>query len=206
MSIKTKPQKARQIWDEAAATFDDQPDHGLRDPQVRAAWTGLLAAWLPPGTSGVLDVGCGTGSLSVVMAGLGYQVTGIDLSPAMIALAEEKAHAAGQQIAFQVVDAAAARFPAGSFDALVCRHLLWALPNTPQVLQRWAKLLKPQGRLILIEGYWNTGSGLHAPQLLAALPPALVPLSVENLASRPEFWGKPVSDERYALIAGVRSL
>ncbi len=194
-----------QFWDEAAATFDDQPDHGLRDPHVRAAWTGLLANWLPAGTSAVLDVGCGTGSLSVAMARLRYQVTGIDLSPAMIALAEEKAYAAGQQIAFQVMDAAALRFPAETFDALVCRHLLWTLPNPPQVLQRWAKLLKPQGRLILIEGYWSTGAGLHAPQLLAALPPAFVPLSVENLASRPEFWGKPVSDERYALIAGMRS-
>jgi len=206
MSSKTKPQKPRQIWDEAAATFDDQPDHGLRDPHVRAAWTGLLANWLTAGTSSVLDVGCGTGSLSLVMAGLGYQVTGIDLSPAMIALAEEKAHAAELQITFQVMDAAAPRFPAGSFDALVCRHLLWTLPNPTQALQHWAELLKPEGRLILIEGYWNTGAGLHAPQLLAALPPALAPLSVENLASRPEFWGKPVSDERYALIAGMLSL
>ena len=205
MNNRPGHQKTRQIWDEAAAAFDDQPDHGLRDPHVRAAWTGLLAAWLPPGKSSVLDVGCGTGSLSVVMAKLGHPVTGIDLSPAMIALAVEKAHAAGQQIDFRVMDASAPRFPTRSFDGLVCRHLLWALPDPPQVLQRWAQLLKPEGRLILIEGYWSTGAGMRAPQILAALPPGLVPLAVEDLALRPEFWGKPVSDKRYALIAVVRS-
>jgi len=65
----------------AAETFDDQPDHGLRDPRVLAAWTGLLNDWLPAGKSNVLDAGCGTGSLSLVLAGLGHQVSGIDISP-----------------------------------------------------------------------------------------------------------------------------
>ncbi|MGB4872206.1 MAG: class I SAM-dependent methyltransferase, partial [Candidatus Promineifilaceae bacterium] len=39
----------------------------------------------------ILDIGCGTGSLSAVLAGLGHQVTGIDLSPVMISIAQTKA-------------------------------------------------------------------------------------------------------------------
>ncbi|MCB0003845.1 MAG: methyltransferase domain-containing protein, partial [Anaerolineae bacterium] len=83
--------EARRTWDLAAAAFDQEPDHGLRSPLVRAAWTALLSRWLPDRDVAILDTGCGTGSLSVVMAGLGHRVTGIDLSPAMIAQARTKA-------------------------------------------------------------------------------------------------------------------
>jgi 2-polyprenyl-3-methyl-5-hydroxy-6-metoxy-1,4-benzoquinol methylase len=79
-----------QFWNDEAATFDDEPDHGLKDPLVRSAWTGLLKDWLPEPPSSILDVGCGTGALSVVMAGLGHRVTGIDFSGAMIARARAK--------------------------------------------------------------------------------------------------------------------
>src|SRR5690606_32020916 len=55
-------------WDELAPTFDDEPDHGLRDPAVRAAWAARLRAWLPARPGDVLDLGCGTGSLSLLAA------------------------------------------------------------------------------------------------------------------------------------------
>ena len=56
-------------WDNQAATFDEQPDHGLRDPHVRAAWEQLLLPRLPPAPAMVADLGCGTGSLSVLLDG-----------------------------------------------------------------------------------------------------------------------------------------
>ncbi|MZE76013.1 NUDIX hydrolase, partial [Streptomyces sp. SID5475] len=52
-------------WDAAAPEFDEEPDHGLRDPAVRAAWSARLADWLPGEPSDVLDLGCGTGSLAL---------------------------------------------------------------------------------------------------------------------------------------------
>ncbi len=39
----------REFWDAEAAAFDDEPDHGLRDPATREAWRQLLAAHLPAG-------------------------------------------------------------------------------------------------------------------------------------------------------------
>lgn len=59
----------RAYWDRQAATFDEDPDHGLRDPLVREAWTSLLLPLLPPAPASVVDLGCGTGSLSVLLAG-----------------------------------------------------------------------------------------------------------------------------------------
>jgi 2-polyprenyl-3-methyl-5-hydroxy-6-metoxy-1,4-benzoquinol methylase len=190
-----------QYWDNAAASFDDEPDHGLHDPQVRRTWTELLRTWLPADKAAVLDLGCGTGSLSVVVAGLGHYVTGIDISPAMITRAHTKANTLGHQIEFHVMDAATPQFAPRSFDVIVCRHLLWSLPEPSHVLQRCVGLLKPRGRLILIEGYWSTGAGLHAMEIVAALPSSVTTISVLNLSDQPGYWGKKVIDERYAIIA-----
>ncbi len=152
--------EARQYWDAAAASFDDEPDHGLRDPQVLQAWTELLRGWMPEDRADVLDAGCGTGSLSLVLAGLGHAVTGIDFSAAMIERAEAKAVDLANRPQFRLMDAATPDFPHASFDVVVSRHVLWALPEPERVLGRWIHLLRPGGRLILIEGFWSTGSGL----------------------------------------------
>ena len=87
---------------------------------------------------------------------------------------------------------------------LLCRHLLWALPAPAEVLRRWAALLKPGGRLLLIEGHWHTGSGLPAAAITAMPPPALVLAGRQDLSPNPIHWGKPVSDERYLLVAAKR--
>lgn len=196
-------QQDRQFWDSQAAGFDLEPDHGLRDPAVRAAWDLLLASHLPPAPRDILDIGCGTGSLSVLLAARGHTVTGIDLSPAMLALAREKASAGALAVDFQEMDAAYPRFPARRFDALLCRHLLWALPEPQAVLHRWASLLRPGGLLLLIEGFWHTGAGLRAAQLRDLLPLSLDDTALHNLSALPALWGGPVSDERYLLIARV---
>jgi ubiquinone/menaquinone biosynthesis C-methylase UbiE len=134
------------------------------------------------------------------MAGLGHQVTGVDFSPAMIEQAAAKAKESGYTIPFVVMDAAEPQFPAGIFDVIVCRHLLWALPETAEVLTRWAGLLRKDGRLILIEGFWETGSGLHAADVVAAFPDSLRLVKVEQLIDWQDLWGKPVTDERYMIV------
>jgi 2-polyprenyl-3-methyl-5-hydroxy-6-metoxy-1,4-benzoquinol methylase len=196
--------ETQQMWDAAAASFDNEPDHGLRDPVVRETWTQLLETFLPAPPATVLDAGCGTGSLSVILAGLGHQVVGIDLSPAMISRAKVKATALGHAIPFHVMDAAAPWLLPHQFDVIICRHLLWALPDPRAVLLRWADLLKENGRLALIEGHWQTGAGLRAQQVVEALPVSLLPISLQNLSDRSDLWGGAVTDERYALIAELR--
>ena len=161
MTGDSRLQETRQFWDQEAASFDDQADHGLNDPLVLNTWTELLKEWLPITHAKVLDLGCGIGSLSIMLARLGHFVTGIDLSPAMISLAISKAAAAGFQINFQVMEASHPRLPGQKFDSILCRHLLWSMPNPADVLARWVAHLKPGGRLLVIEGYWHTGSRLH---------------------------------------------
>jgi 2-polyprenyl-3-methyl-5-hydroxy-6-metoxy-1,4-benzoquinol methylase len=189
----------RKLWDDAAHSFDNETDHGLRDPVVHAAWTTLLSQLLPTPPSVVLDIGCGTGSLSVVLAKLNHNVTGVDLSPAMIEIASKKAKRAGHSITFQIMDAAFPQLPSQQFDAIVCRHLLWALPDPKQVLLRWANLLKSGGSLILIEGFWHTDGGLHAQDIISMMPSSMTDVSVRNLSKETVLWGSEVTDERYVI-------
>lgn len=196
-------QESQQYWDDLASTFDNEPDHGLRDSVIRETWTEFLKTWLPQTNATILDIGCGTGSLSIVLAGLGHKVTGIDLSPSMISLAEAKAATQGLQIEFEVMDAAFPQLSYRHFDVIICRHLLWALPEPKQVLQRWIEFLSQKGRLVLIEGFWATGVGLHAQEIIEMLPSAFINVSVQNLGDNPNFWGSTVTDERYAIVADI---
>jgi RimJ/RimL family protein N-acetyltransferase/SAM-dependent methyltransferase len=198
-----KLDQARAYWDGQAASFDNEPDHGLRDPIVSAAWAELLGRWLPAEPAKILDAGCGTGSLSTIMAQMGHDVSGIDLSPAMVAHARAKALDARQDIRFDVMDASHPNLSSNTFDVIVCRHLLWALSEPDRVLRRWVNLLAPNGRLILIEGFWVTGSGLHADEIVKLLPASLTRVAIEHLSGLSNLWGGEVIDERYAIIADL---
>lgn len=188
-------------WDARAATFDEEPDHGLRDPEVRAAWAARLRAWLPRRTGDVLDLGCGTGSLSLLAAEQGHRITGVDRSPAMVALAREKL--AGRDAAFLVGDAAAPPVGEERYDAVLVRHVLWTLPEPRRALRHWRGLLRPGGRLVLVEGVWGTESpvGIPAEELTALLAPTAGQVRVERLSGDRALWGREVDDERYAVVA-----
>ncbi|GFH37111.1 methyltransferase domain-containing protein [Streptomyces pacificus] len=185
-------------WDAAADTFDEEPDHGLRDAGIRRAWAERMRHWLPPHPSDVLDLGCGTGSLALLAAEQGHRVTAVDLSPRMADAARRKL--AGTTA--EVLTGPAERPPVGGrrFDVALARHVLWALPDPEAVLAHWVSLLRPGGRLVLVEGVWG-GQGLPATRLIDALGPLSHRLDHERLSDVPGLWGRPVHDERYALVA-----
>ncbi|MPY48256.1 class I SAM-dependent methyltransferase [Streptomyces acidicola] len=188
-------------WDTEAVTFDDEPDHGLRDPEVRQAWADRLAAWLPARPADVLDLGCGTGSLSLLAAERGHRVTGVDLSQAMVDRARTKL--AGRAAVFLVGDAATPPVGEERFDVVLVRHVLWTLPDPERALRGWSALLRPGGRLVLIEGVWGTVSpvGISAERLTGLLAPLAEDVRVERLSDDARLWGREVEDERYAVIA-----
>ncbi|MEU9099049.1 class I SAM-dependent methyltransferase [Streptomyces sp. NPDC048361] len=187
-------------WDEAAATFDEDPDHGLRDPLVRAAWDEHLAGWLPDRAGEFLDLGCGTGSLSLLAAERGYRVTAVDLSPRMTELARAKLAGTGAEVL--TGDAAKPPVEGRTFDVILARHVVWILPDPEAALRRWWSLLRPGGRLILVEGVWG-GAGIPAERLLASLAPLTAETRYERLSGDARLWGREVDDERYVVVAGA---
>jgi SAM-dependent methyltransferase/ADP-ribose pyrophosphatase YjhB (NUDIX family) len=190
----------RRFWDANADRFDDEPDHGLRDPQVRAAWAIRLRSWLPASPSDVLDLGCGTGSLSLLAAADGHRVTAVDSSARMAALAREKL--AGTSARVLVGDAARPPVAPGGFDVVLVRHVLWTLPDPGDALRHWAQLLRPGGRLVLVEGRWGAVSpvGIAAGTLTVLAAPLGGSIHVEQLGHDTALWGRDVTDERYVAV------
>ena len=143
----------RTYWEADAAGYDAVPSHHPADPGVRAAWAAALARHLPPPPARVLDCGAGTGFLTLIAARLGHRVVSLDLSESM--LARLRAKAAVEDLAVEVVVGAADQPPAGPFDAVMERHLLWTLPDPVHALRAW-RSVTPHGRLLSVEGIWGS--------------------------------------------------
>lgn len=142
-------ERIRAFWEADAAVYDRSASHRLAEPVEAAAWRAALLRHLPPPPARVLDVGAGTGAMSLLAAGLGYRVTALDFSPAMLAGASSKAAAAGLEI--EAVVGTALEPPDGPFDAVIERHVLWTQPDPVAALDAWRRVA-PSGRLALYEG------------------------------------------------------
>ncbi len=152
----------RDFWDVDAATYDSSASHHPQRPQEQAAWSATLRRLLPQPPAAVLDMGAGTGFLSLLLAAQGYQVTAADFAPGMLARLKAKATSRGLDI--QTVETDAMHPPAGRFDAVVERHLVWTLPDPAGALAAW-HAVAPAGRLVLIEGSWSGRGASAADQL-----------------------------------------
>ncbi|MFZ2004602.1 MAG: class I SAM-dependent methyltransferase [Stellaceae bacterium] len=140
-------------WGKRAAHFDQDFGHSIATAPERAAWDRVIGLAVG-GNSAVeaLDVGCGTGFLSLELAARGHHVSGIDFAPEMLARAKAKAAAAGVQIRFEHADAENLPFSPASFDLVITRHVLWTLPHPEAAISEWIRVLRPGGRLAVIDG------------------------------------------------------
>jgi ubiquinone/menaquinone biosynthesis C-methylase UbiE len=142
-------------WDDSSATYDGHTGHGVKSDEEHDAWKAIFNKVLPAGNIGVLDVGCGTGELSMLLAGMGYRVTGLDLSDKMLEIAKAKAAARGLDIRYGKGDAENLPYDPETFDAVFNRHVLWTLPNPGKALESWKRVLRDGGRAMIIDGVWD---------------------------------------------------
>jgi 2-polyprenyl-6-hydroxyphenyl methylase/3-demethylubiquinone-9 3-methyltransferase len=93
----------------------------------------------------LLDIGCGGGVLSEEFASLGYQVSGIDISPRSIAVARAHAARSGLSIDYQIGSGTSLPFKDGSFEAVSCCDVLEHIPGWQQVIMEAGRVLLPGG-------------------------------------------------------------
>src|SRR5712692_9912963 len=152
-------------WDRRAAHFDEDFGHSIRTPAERAAWDRILDLVLAGrGALDALDAGCGTGFLTFELVARGHHVTGVDFAPAMIAEARRKAAARAVSARFEEADAERLPFPPGSFDLTISRHLLWTLPHPEAAIDGWIRVLRPGGRLVVVDSQLDTAAAPAAAE------------------------------------------
>lgn len=106
-------------------------------------------------TSDTLEVAIGTG-LNLPHYPDDVRLTGIDLSPEMLSIARRRAAGLGLSVDFHEGDAQDLPFPNGSFDTVVCTYSLCNVPDDAQVVAEMKRVLKPGGRLILVDHIRST--------------------------------------------------
>ena len=127
---------------------------GVRNQAQKRAWLDFLRGVAGPAPLAILDVGTGTGFLALLLAELGHDCKAIDLAPGMIEQARELARQRGVNVRFEVGDAESLAEADAAYDLVISRNLLWTLPDPRRALLDWRRVLKPGGRLVLIDGDW----------------------------------------------------
>jgi ubiquinone/menaquinone biosynthesis C-methylase UbiE len=134
--------KIREDFDQIALLSEGTWDHNSH-------YHGFLSRHMPPHCKVALDVGCGTGEFSRLLANRSERVIALDLSPEMIRIAQERSKRC-PNIDFKAADATAYEFPHEHFDCIVSIAALHHI-GLEEILPKMRKALKSNGRLILLD-------------------------------------------------------
>ena len=144
MSIDSKDIEAiAKYWDERSQYFDEE--HNTEDLSL---WSQELMKLLKEDNGDVkkiLDIGTGTGFLALLLAGNGYDVTGVDISKEMMELGKKKAVDCGCNIDFKYSLCEDMPFGDNEFDAAVNARVIWTLTDPVKALNEWKRVVNPGG-------------------------------------------------------------
>lgn len=170
-------ERQRRVWDTRAPTYDRCM--GLMEKLL----LGNGRAWVCSQASGdVLEVAVGTGR-NLPFYPDGMRLTGIELSQEMLAIARRRAAALGREVGFQQGDAQALPFPDESFDTVICTLALCSIPDDGRAVAEMKRVLRPGGRLLLLDHVESTSRLWHDIQWL--LEHVTLRFEGEHLLRRP---------------------
>ncbi len=155
--------KAKRVWEEFAPRYDRVMGFAER------RWFTGGRQWVCSRAVGdVLEVGIGTGA-NLPYYSYGLRITGIDLSPAMLSIAERHVRELGVDVVLQEGDAQALPLADASFDTVVCTFVLCGVPDNRAAVAEMHRVLRPGGRLLLLDHVGSTWWPLWVGQRLVEL-------------------------------------
>lgn len=138
-------QNAENFWDKIAAKYAKSP---IADMDAYSYTLERTRSYLSPEDS-VLEIGCGTGSTALLLAGDVRQITASDLSGNMIEAGSEKARDQGiSNVKFVRAELFGSAIDDGPYDSVLALNVLHLLEDTPAAIGRINGLLKPGGTFI----------------------------------------------------------
>lgn len=143
-------------WTQDSGEYDALIQRQLGDAREVAYWSRELKQLLGDRPLDILDVGCGPGFLSIILARLGHRVKAVDGAEGMVRCAAGNFAAEGRDIPVEVADAV--RLPAeqaASYDVIISRDVVWTLYDPKQAFARWREVLKPGGRVVIYDGNYR---------------------------------------------------
>jgi 2-polyprenyl-3-methyl-5-hydroxy-6-metoxy-1,4-benzoquinol methylase len=165
-----------------ARTFDDRRFGGPIGDLVASSQATVLAGFIGVSHNRtILDVGTGTGRAALLMARAGARVTGVDASEEMLAIARQRAAAAGAAIQFRTGDAHALDFANRSFDVVISLRVIM---HTPRWADCVAELCRVADQLVILDYPSSRSTALvqsRTRQILAALGRPTEPYRVFSL-------------------------
>ncbi|MFT9459972.1 MAG: class I SAM-dependent methyltransferase [Acetobacter orientalis] len=129
-----------------AEPFADLPVHAEAESMAQT----LAACAITPGMS-VLDVACGPGIVACALAQAGAQVTGIDVTPAMLAQGRQRAERMGVAVTYHCADGQNLPFEESCFERVVTRYSFHHLLQPAKVLAEMVRVCRPGGLVIVID-------------------------------------------------------
>jgi SAM-dependent methyltransferase len=148
---------------------------------VGAEVVSAVARRVPLRGAAVVDLACGTGTVALAASAAGARVTGIDITPELIALGARKAEAAGVAVSWVTGDASDTGLPGRSFDAVVSNMGIIFVEPTRQVAEI-VRLLKPAGVLGFSSWVPDPDTPFYKPIVTVLGPPPASEYS-------PDQWG-----------------
>ena len=140
-------EKEQNFWKAAAESYDEWISSDFQD-QYEVNWN-ILTKYIAP-TLRVLDVGCGPGDLSIRISQQCQAVWGVDVTPEMIEIADQKVAFEPANVCFQEADACDLPFENYSFDTVMSVNALQAMTQPEKAILEMSRVLKPGGELLLI--------------------------------------------------------
>jgi ubiquinone/menaquinone biosynthesis C-methylase UbiE len=158
---ETPAARQKRVWDKSAPSYDKQISF------FEKIWFGGAREWLGGRAQGqVLEVAIGTGR-NLPHYPTDVTITAIELSPAMLAIARQRAADLGRDVTLREADAEHLPFDDASFDTVTCALALCTIPSPVAAVGEMRRVLAPGGRLLLLDHIASTWPPLYVAQWLA---------------------------------------